>query len=458
MPISNDLVSVDEAIGASWVEVRGWQNDYMNAYFGLLLGLIGFDVLYDRAQGSHIFIKDKRYLDFISGYGVLNLGHNHPEIIKAVEKVNGLPNMLQAALRPLTAALAKNLAAITPGKLQKTFFCNSGTEAVEGAIKLARAATGREKILYARNCFHGKTMGALSAGKKKYQEPFEPLVPGFEDIPFGEDIYYLHNRLKEREFAAFLVEPIQGEGGIIIPPNDYLKEVERVCHAYDTLLIVDEVQTGLGRTGKMFACEHENVEPDILCLAKALGGGIAPIGAFITTDEIWHKAYGSIDRCLLHTSTFGGNTRACAAAIATIEILCRNNGKIITETAVKGQKFISKLKGLEELSIVKAVRGKGLLVGIEFNQPRLLPTPIRNILEENFAALIAADLRRDFGILTAYTFNNLNTIRLEPPLTVTDEELDYVADSLEKVCCRGFTRSLFGGGLKAGGRFLKRIF
>lgn len=462
MPISKDLVSLEEAFAAPREQIKAWHQEHLNPDLDLLLELIGFDEIYDRAEGVNVFINGEAYLDFLSGYGVLSLGHNHPEIIRTVERVNGSPNILQAALSPLAAALAKNLAAIAPGNLQRTFFCNSGTESVEGALKLARAATGKQKILYTEKCFHGKTLGSLSAvGREKYQTPFQPLLPGFQRIPFG-DADALKKKLKEGDFAAFIVEPVQAEGGIVVPPVGYLKESEKICREYDTLLIVDEVQTGLGRTGAMFACDHEGVEPDILCVAKALSGGIVPIGAFITTDEIWRKAYGGMERCLLHTSTFGGNARACAAGLATIEILCRDEGRIISETGTKGQRFLEKLKKLEHHSLVKEVRGKGLLAGIEFNQPQVLPGVVKHLLEENFAPLVAADLKSEFKILTAYTFNNPSVIRLEPPLLVTDEQLSYVAESLDKVCGRGMVRSLVSEGLKAGrrlsGRIFKRIF
>lgn len=457
MPISKDLVTLDEALGASREKVKEWHQAHLNPDFDLLLELIGFDEVYDRAEGVHVFVGDEAYLDFFSGYGVLNLGHNHPEIIEAVQKVDGRPNFFQASLRPLATALAKNLAAITPGRLQRTFFCNSGAEAVEGALKLARIASGKQKIAFAENGFHGKTLGALSAGKKKYQTPFEPLVPGFEQVPFG-DANALKKKLKGGDFAAFVVEPVQGEAGIVVPPVGYLKECEKICREYETIFIVDEVQTGLGRTGAMFACDHEGVEPDVMCLAKALSGGLIPIGAFITTDDLWRKAYGGIDRCLLHTSTFGGGARACAAALATIDILCRDEGRLIAGAGVKGQRLLERLKKIEEFAMVREVRGKGLLIGIEFNQPKTLPDMIRHLLEENFASLIVADLKSEFKILTVYTFNNLNVIRLEPPLLVSDEQLSHAAESLEKVCSRGYTRSLVGEGFKAGRRLLKRIF
>ncbi|MBC7325332.1 MAG: aspartate aminotransferase family protein, partial [Moorella sp. (in: Bacteria)] len=232
-----------------------------------------------------------------------------------------MPNLIQSSLGVLAAALAHNLAKITPGDLQRSFFCNSGCEAVEGALKLARAATGRKEIIYCHNSFHGKSFGALSVtGREKYQKPFEPLLPGCAAVPFG-DAEALAYELKKERAAAFIVEPIQGEGGINVPPPGYLAQARRLCSQHGTLLIIDEIQTGFGRTGAMFACEEEGAVPDILCLAKSLGGGIMPVGAYITTDEIWKKAYGSMEKALLHTSTFGGNNWAAAAALAALQVI-----------------------------------------------------------------------------------------------------------------------------------------
>lgn len=459
MPVSNNLVSIDEAFGASREKVKNWYQSYLNPDFDLTLELVGFDEIYEEAEGINVYLKGQPYLDFLGGYGSVSLGHNHPEILKAVEKVNGRPNILQASLSPLAAALAKNLSEITPGKLQRTFLCNSGAEAVEGALKIARAATGKERIIYTQNSFHGKTLGALSVtGKEKYKTLFKPLLPGLEEIPFG-DSASLREKLRKNGYAAFIVEPIQGEGGVILPPQGYLKEVEEICREYETLLILDEVQTGLGRTGEMFACEHEGVKPDILCLAKALSGALVPIGAVVTTDLVWKKAFGGLEKCLLHTSTFGGNSYACASALATIDLLCRDGGKIITETKSKGGLFLSQLKKLEEEhEVIKEVRGKGLMIGVEFSQPQLLPSKIKSLLKEYFASLVVSDLKNEFKIITAYTLNNPNVIRLQPPLLVTEKHLDYVVQALDALCQRGYTKALVGEGLKAGRRFLNRIF
>jgi putrescine aminotransferase len=289
-----------------------------------MLGLLDFDRQFVRAEGIYVWdSKGEKYLDFLGAYGALNTGHNHPRVLEALDRVKEMPNLLQASLGTVVSALAKNLALITPGNLQRSFICNSGAEAVEGALKMARAATGRQKLIYCDGSFHGKTLGALAVtGRGKYQRAFQPLVPGCTSVPYG-DLGALEYELKKEETAAFILEPVQGEGGIIIPPSGYLPEVRRLCSKYGTLLIIDEIQTGLGRTGKMFACQHDGVVPDIMCLAKSLGGGIMPAGAYITTDEIWKKAYGGMEKALLHTSTFGGNTWAAAAGIAALEIILR---------------------------------------------------------------------------------------------------------------------------------------
>ncbi|MFQ5574275.1 MAG: aspartate aminotransferase family protein, partial [Terriglobia bacterium] len=259
MSTKDTLLTVDDALGASPKQVSAWFKKYFNPSLALTLEMAEFDAIYDRAEGSVVYSEGTAYKDFLGGYGAVGVGHNHPDVIAAVEKVKGRPNILQGSLQPLTAALAHNLAQVSPGKLEKSFFTNSGAEAVEGALKIVRAATGRKRIIYAENAFHGKTFGALSAtGKKKYRTPFEPLVPGFEAVPFG-DIEALESALAGSDVAAFIVEPIQGEAGVILPPSGYLSDCERVCRSYETLLIVDEIQTGLGRTGSMFACEDEDV-------------------------------------------------------------------------------------------------------------------------------------------------------------------------------------------------------
>lgn len=460
--MDKDIVFLDEVLKASREQTRQWHRDHVNTALVTLLSLLDFDRPYVKAEGVRVWDSEGReYFDFLGGYGSLNIGHNHPKVWEAIEKVKGRPAILQATLSPLVGALAKNLAAITPGKLKHTFFCNSGAEAVEGALKTARIATGKKKIIYTENSFHGKTLGALSVtGRTKYQQPFEPLIPNCFSIPYG-DLDSLELELRRGDVAAFIVEPIQGEGGVVIPPDGYLKGAEELCHRYGTLLIADEIQTGFGRTGKMFACEHKNVEPDILCLAKSLGGGLLPIGAFITTEEVWKKAYGGINTCLLHTSTFGGNLLACSAALAAIEVLVKEN--LPNQAEEKGVYFQNKLNELKEkYEMIKEVRGVGLMIGIEFYQPtsgwleKVSGGAFNKLSEEYFASLVASELLNEYQIITAYTLNNPNVIRLQPPLVVETEQLDRVVLALDEICqkYRGVGRLL----AKTGKEVIKGLF
>ncbi|OPX86717.1 MAG: Putrescine aminotransferase [Pelotomaculum sp. PtaB.Bin104] len=432
------FISLDEAIRQSREQVINNHKTYINASLAMMIGLLNFDKQFTGAAGIEVWDSEgNRYLDFLGAYGALNLGHNHPRVLAALEQVKEMPNLLQASLATMSGALAKNLAAITPGKLQRSFFGNSGAEAVEGALKLARAATGRKGLVYCNNSFHGKTLGALSVtGREKYQKAFLPLLPGLAAVPFG-DLDALEKQLKGSEAAAFIVEPVQGEGGIILPPEDYLAGAKQICTKYGTLLIVDEVQTGLGRTGEMFACQHFGVTPDILCLAKSLGGGVMPIGVYITTDEIWKRAYGSMDKAALHTSTFGGNTLAAAAAIATLEVLYEEN--LPERARESGSYLLAGLRRLKEkYPLVKDIRGLGLMTGIEFSQPegKVLKVNlglVNKISEEYLGSMVAGELLNKHRIITAYTLNNPNVIRLEPPLMVTREQIDTLLKALEGI-------------------------
>ncbi|NLL17544.1 MAG: aspartate aminotransferase family protein [Clostridia bacterium] len=426
-----------------------------------MMGLLDFDKQFVKAKGVEVWDSEGNvYLDFLGAYGALNLGHNHPKVIEAVEKVMEWPNLLQASLGTLVSALAYNLAQVLPSGLSRSFFCNSGAEAVEGGLKLARAASGKTRTIYCEGSFHGKTMGALSVtGREKYRVPFQPLVPGCEPVPFG-DLEALENKLWKKDVAAFIVEPIQGEGGIILPPQGYLKGVRELCDKYDVLLIADEIQTGFGRTGTMFACEYENVVPDIICLAKAIGGGVMPIGAYCTKPEIWDKAYGGMDKALLHTSTFGGNTWTSAAAIAAIEQIVQE--RLWDEAREKGEYMMEKLRRLQQkYSMIKEVRGRGLLIGIEFEKPaglidKLTGGMINKLSEEYFGALVAGELQNKYRIITAYTLNNPNVIRLEPPLIVTIEQIDQVVDALDAIFKQH--RGFMGMALSSGKTVLGSIF
>lgn len=368
-------------------------------------------------EASGAVIRDvygREYIDCSGGPAVFAVGHRHPAVVAAVrEQLDRMPMSVRAMPRRLEADLAEALAEITPGDLQYTFFVNSGAEAVEGALKLARLATGRTEFVAAEGAFHGKTLGALSvSGRDVYRAPFQPLLPGVTHVPFG-DLDALARAVTERT-AAVILEPIQGENGVIVPPDDYLRGARQICDRAGALLILDEVQTGLGRTGAMFACQHWGVVPDILTLAKALGGGVMPIGAFTARPHLW----AALERNpYLHSSTFGGNPLACAAALATLRVLREEN--LPARAAALGEHLMARLRDLaaRHPGMVRQVRGKGLLVGVEFTDPDLV-------------LLVTAEaLQR--GVIVFYSLNNPSTFRIAPPLVIAPEQLDRAVGALE---------------------------
>lgn len=433
------LLGLDKALNLSRKEAGDLFAKHVNPGLKTMLSAIGFDKNFVRAEG--IFVYDDagtRYLDFLGGYGSLPFGHNPKDVLAGVEKTSSHPNFLQARASSLQAALAHDLAAILPGDLSMAFFCNSGAESVEGALKMARIATGKQVFIHCTGAFHGKTLGALSVGgREKYKTPFQPLIPGCVEVPFG-DIRALEQALDQHRCAAVIMEPVQGEAGVIVPPEGYLKQVRELTDAHDTLLILDEVQTGLGRTGTMFACEHEGVVPDIMCLAKALGGGVMPLGATVATRKVWEKAYGGLSKAVLHTSTFGGGARACAAGLVTISKLVEEN--LAERARDLGEYFLNGLRTLQKsYKTIKEVRGKGLLIGLEFDKPveglldKLTAGAINEFAKEYYASLVAGELLGKHQVITAYTLNNPNVMRLEPPLTVTKDQIDYVLNALEDI-------------------------
>ncbi len=385
---------------------------------------MGLDAEEVRAEGVYVWdSKGRKFIDFLGGYGVFNFGHRHPRIVQAViEQLDAMPLSSKIMMNRKQAELAQKLAEITPKSIEKFFFCNSGTEAVEGALKIARLATGRKGVIYTEEGFHGKTAGSLSAtGRKRYREPFEPLLTNFLEVPFG-DASALEQACESAngEICAFIVEPIQGEGGIRVPPEGYLKDVREITRKAGVLLVLDEVQTGLGRTGKVFACEHEAVAPDLIVLGKALGGGVVPLASFGGTEQVWQKLE---EDPLLHTSTFGGNPLACSAGVSAIEVLLKE--KLAKRAEEIGSGFLSRLReicgGYREL--IREVRGKGLMVGIDF-------------ADRDFAELFIASLIKA-GILVAFALNAPQVVRLEPPLNtpepVFEEVLSGVSQALSQV-------------------------
>ncbi|SCZ02745.1 aspartate aminotransferase family protein [Alkaliphilus peptidifermentans] len=435
------LKGIEDALEMSDKELERNYKEFINPYFLQLLKLLKLNKRFKKAKGIKLWdTNGEEYFDFLGAYGAINLGHNNEDVIRKVNMIRETPNLIQTAIQPLAAILAENLAMITPGDLKYTFFCNSGAEAVEGALKLAKIATGKHRIIYCKGSFHGKSLGALSVtGREKYKKHYGPMVPMNTEVEYG-DITELRNAINYYDdIAAFIFEPIQGEGGIITPPEGYLKEASELCRDKKIILIADEVQTGFGRTGYWFACEKENIVPDILCMAKSLGGGIMPMGAYIANKQVWKKGYGSLDKCLLHTSTFGGNAWGCAAAIATIEVI--QEEELELAAMEKGEYFISQLKSLmEKHNILVDVRGQGLMIGLEFRNASTSNRLINNLLgshnemlNEYFGGMIASELANKYRIITAYTLNNPNVIRVEPPLTLTYSEIDYFVESLESV-------------------------
>ena len=361
-----------------------------------------------RASGTTIWDQQgKAYLDFAGGYGVFTLGHSHPRVIAAVkEQMERMSLSGKTMFNVVLGRAAKRLAELTPGDLQYSFWCNSGTEALEGAIKLARAATGRAKIVATHDAYHGKTLGALSiSGRATFQTPFQPLLADVAHVPFG-NIAVLEAALHDA--AAFVVEPVQGEGGVNVPPVGYLRAVREACDRAGALLIDDEVQTGLGRCGYLFACERDAVVPDVMTLAKGLSGGIIPAGAYIARPDAWNRAYAK--QPLIHTSTFGGSEIACAAALAAMEILLDDD--LVANARARGEQLLDGCKtlALEYPQVIREARGLGLLVGIE-------------LTSEGYGGWIIPEMLKR-GVTAAWTLNQQRVIRLEPPLIVSEGEVD----------------------------------
>ena len=383
---------------------------YINPAQAKLFRFMGLDSVEAKAEGWIITDSEgQEFIDCLGGYGMFALGHRHPKVVEAVEReLHAMPMCGKVLFNRPMADLAEALAEITPGALQYSFFVNSGTEAVEGCLKIARLATKRSKFVAAKNAFHGKTFGSLTAtGRDLYREPFKPLLNGFTHVEYG-DAEALAAAVDE-ETAAVILEPIQGEGGIIVPPAGYLRRAKEICEAKGALLIADEVQTGIGRTGDWFGVNADGVEPDLMACAKALGGGVMPIGAIIGTERAWQ---GLIEAPFLHTSTFGGNQLACAAGVAAI--------KTIKEEDIlrRGREAGAYLKeGLEKIaaefpSVITEVRGRGMMLGIE--------------LTKEGAGGMLMSLMIMKHIIVAYTLNNPKVIRMEPPLIMPKEVIDHV--------------------------------
>jgi putrescine aminotransferase len=389
--------------------------DYVNPPLARVMKLSGSPLEVSAAGATIVDHNGKSYLDFAGGYGVFTLGHRHPRVVAAVRaQLDVMALSGRTMFNPLLGRLAKRLAELTPGDLQFAFFANSGAEAVEGALKLARAATRRAKFVGTHGAFHGKTFGALSvSGREEFRAPFAPLLADVVHVPFG-DLEALATHVTGA--AAVIVEPVQGEGGVNVPPPGYLRGVRELCDRSGAVFIADEVQTGLGRCGALFACDIEGVVPDVMTLAKGLSGGVIPIGAYVARPGVWNAAYAKAP--LLHTSTFGGNPLACAAALAALDVLVEDD--LAVNARERGAELLAGARALAARypAAIADVRGVGLLAGVE----------LRN---EGYAGTIIPELLKR-GVTAAWTLNQQRVIRLEPPLIVDAAQIATALRALDE--------------------------
>lgn len=380
----------------------------------------------------------REVLDFLSGYCVHNTGHNHPHIVSALldELRRDGPAMVQSHVPDLAGELAAALCSGAGGHLQKVFFCSSGSEGVEAAMKFARAYTGRAGFLYAQGAFHGLTMGALSLmGGDFWRQEFGPLLNDCKELRFG-DLEALKSALTSSRYAALVLEPMQGEAGIVIPKPEYLVEAKKLCQQHGTLLILDEVQTGLGRTGKFLATHHFGVQPDMIILAKALSGGLVPVGAVLMTDAVYGAVYNSLKRSIVHTSTYSENALAMRAGMATLEVVEQEG---LTDRAESMGIVLreSLSHALREYEMISEVRGQGLFCGIAFRTPKQLSIraafeAFRTIHPGLFGQIMVMNLFQR-GILTQMCGNNFMVLKAAPPLTVGEVEIAKFVDAVQDV-------------------------
>jgi ornithine--oxo-acid transaminase len=431
-------LDLSEMFAARETERGTMHTRHLNEQLVRVLKTIGYDVGFNRGQGQYLYDRTGvRYLDLLSGFGVFAIGRNHPVLRDALKSVldADMPNLVQMDVSTLAGILAERLLEYTP-YLDKVFFANSGAETVEAAIKFARGATSRPNILYCGHAYHGLTYGALSAtDDMNFRGGFEPLMPGFAKVPFN-DLAALEEALSRRDVAAFIVEPIQGKG-VNMPADHFLPGAAALCRKYGTLFVADEIQTGLGRTGKFLAVEHWNVEPDMVLLAKALSGGHVPIGALLTRKAIFDKIFNRMDRAVVHGSTFAKNDLAMAAGIATLEVMKAED--LIENSARRGAQLIAAFQAMvPRYEMLKEVRGKGLMIGIEFGPPKSLKLKASWAMLETankglFIQLVTVPLFKDQKILTQVAGHGLHTIKILPPLVLNDLDCKWIERGFEDV-------------------------
>jgi ornithine--oxo-acid transaminase len=412
---------------------------YVNRTFVKVLRTIGFDKVYERGEGAYLYDREGQdYLDFLSGYGVYNIGRNHPAIKKVIEDALklDLPNMVQMDSSLLAGLLAEALVARTGPERDAVYFCNSGAEAVEAALKFARAATQRERIISLSGAYHGLTYGALSmTAVSSFQEGFAPFLPGVQHVS-QNNLEALEDALRRKDVAAFIAEPVQGKG-VNIPDDDFLPKAQELCRKYGTLFIADEVQTGFGRTGKYFAYQHWDLDPDIVTLAKTLSGGYVPCAAMITRRKIEQKVFSRLDRCVVHNTSFGGNSLAMACGLATLDVIDRE--KLVENARVMGDLLATRLRGLmAKHELIKEVRALGLMVAVEFQQPasfklKMAWKAIHAVDKGLFAQMIVTPLLQKHRIIAQVAGHNMDVIKVIPALTIGEKEIDRFVAALDDV-------------------------
>ena len=442
VPPPSDAVApfdVGALLEARGQEAFALHERYMNPQMPRVLRTIGFDADYVRAEGAYLFDRDgRRYLDFLAGFGVFALGRCHPGIEQALRDAMALslPNLVQMECPPLSGLLAEALVTRMPNDSYRCFFTNSGAESVETVLKYVRCATGRSRVIFADHAFHGLTTGALALnGAREFRDRFGTLLPGCASVPFG-DLDALERELRDGDVAAYVVEPIQGKG-VFVAPDAYLRDAADLCHRHGALLAIDEVQTGLGRTGTFFAFEQWNVEPDLVTVAKALSGGYVPVGAVIAKSDVVEKVFDTMDRAVVHSSTFGQNVLAMTAGLATLHALDAES--IVPQAASTGASLIGGLQALgDRHELIHEVRGRGLMIGIEFRRPKSVRLRAQWSLLETmrsglFTQLVIVPLFRDHGILSQVAGDHQNVLKILPPLITTDEQADEFVAAFDDV-------------------------
>lgn len=416
---------------------------YLNRTLVKVQRTIGFDKVYARAKGAYLYDKEGQdYLDFLSGFGVFNIGRNHPAVRRAIQDVLDLdlPNMVQMDCAFLAGVLAERLvarmAAQGAAHLDAVFLCNSGTEAVEGALKFARAATGRRRIVALENSYHGLSYGSLSVtGNPFFHEGFGPFLPGVSHVPMG-DLSALAREFAEGDVAAFLIEPVQGKG-VKFPKDDYYNRAQELCRRHGALLVCDEVQTGLGRTGRWFGFEHWGLEPDIVTLAKTLSGGYVPCGAIVARRAIYQCVFPRLDRCIVHSSTFGRNNLAAAAGIAALDVIEEEG--LVENAARMGELLEARLRQIgQRHEIVDDVRVKGLMCAFEMAEPGALFGKLGwkfyHALDPGlFPQLVVTPLFQKHRILTQVAAHRADVVKFLPPLIIGETEINRFCLALDDV-------------------------